>query len=204
MLVRPLSLLAAFFAAFIIVFEVIQISRGSLYLETLNYIDGTTLIELGLIILWGCYTLRYLTDFQAVSFTLVNALSFIFIYEALYKWSFSLTPFRIPMPPAEFREFVIQLGIAATALTGFAEHHFTLKKWTFILLIVFALLWIFWLLIGYPQITTITPEFSPVFPVQLTHNMIYALNRGTKAVMFLIYISLFPLLEKIGNERERY
>src|SRR6266508_4655512 len=31
------------------------------------------------------------------------------IYEAIYKWSFYLAPFRLHMPPAESREFVIQV-----------------------------------------------------------------------------------------------
>jgi lipoprotein signal peptidase len=88
-----------------------------------------------------------------VSFTLVAGLSFIFIYEAIYKWSFYLAPFRMHMPPAEFREFVIQSGIAATILTGFAVGFFKLKKWTFIWLGLFVILYVFWLLIGLPQIT---------------------------------------------------
>jgi hypothetical protein len=188
---RPLSTLAAAFACFIFVFEIVQISRGSLYLETLNYIDGTTLIELGLIVLWGCYSLRKLTDFQAASFTLVNALSFIFAYEALYKWSFFLSPFRMQMPPAEFREFVIQAGIAMTVLTGFAEGHFKLRKVTFIFLALFIISWVFWLLIGYPQIMTGEDTFSPLISVPFTHSAIYVLNRITKGILFLGYLTLF-------------
>src|SRR5262245_47665156 len=126
---RPLSLSAAILAVLLILYEVIQIASGDLYQSALNNMDGTTLVELGILMLLGVFTLRYQTDLQAVSFTLVAGLSFIFIYEAIYKWSFFLAPFRMAMPPAEFREFVIQCGIAAGILTGFAVGFFSLRKW---------------------------------------------------------------------------
>ena len=113
-----------------IVYEVIEISSGNLYQEQLNDIDGTTLIMLGILMLWGVSTLRNRTDLHAVSFTLVNALSLIFANEAIYKWSFYLAPFVQPMPPPELRAFAIQVATALTVLTGFAVRDFTIKKWT--------------------------------------------------------------------------
>ena len=193
LLKRPLGLIAAILAVLLIVYEVIQIASGHLYQEALNRMDGTTLVELGILTLLGVFTLRDQTDLQAVSFTLVAGLSFIFIYEAIYKWSFYLAPFRMAMPPPEFREFVIQTGIAATILTGFADGFFTLKKWTFIWLGLFVVLYVFWLLVGFPQITG--GSFSPqVIPIDLTYDMNYILNRSTKLAMFLAYLTLFPPL----------
>ena len=197
---RPLSLAVAILAILLIVYEVIQIASGNLYQEALNRMDGTTLVELGILALLGVFTLRNLTDLQAVSFTLVAGLSFIFIYEAIYKWSFYLAPFRMAMPPPEFREFVIQSGIAATVLTGFASGFFSLKRWTFLWLGVFVILYVFWILVGFPQITggSFTPQ---VIPIDLTYDMNYLLNRATKLAMFLAYLTIFPPLRKIGNER---
>jgi hypothetical protein len=192
---RPLSLTAAVLALLLIVYEVVQIASGELYLKALNNIDGTTLIELGILTLFGVFTLRDQTDLQAVSFTLVAGLSFIFIYEAIYKWSFYLAPFRMRMPPQELREFLIYVGITATILTGFANGFFTLKKWTFIWLGVFVVLWIFWLLVGFPQITggSFTPQ---VIHINFTHDMTYVLNRSTKTVMCFAYLTLLPPLRK--------
>jgi hypothetical protein len=190
-----LSLIAVILAMLLIVYEVVQIATGHLYQETLEYMDGTTLVELGILTILGVYTLREQTDLQAVSFTLVAGLSFIFIYEAIYKWSFYLTPFRLPMPPPEFREFVIQVGIAATILTGFANGFFTLKKWTFLWLGLFVVLWVFWLLVGFPQVTG-EVMFPQVIHINFTHDMTYVLNRGTKAVMYLAYLTLLPPLKK--------
>ena len=190
---RPLSMISAISAVLLILFEIILIASGHLYQVAL--VDGTTLIELGILVLLGTCTLRDQSDLHAFSFTLVAGLSFIFAYEAIYKWSFYLAPFWIRMPPAEFREFIIQVGIAATILTGFADGFFRLKKWTFIFLVLFLLLWIFWFLIGFPQITG--ESYMPkVIPIHLTHDMNYVLNRSTKLVMFLAYLTLFPSLKK--------
>ena len=193
MLKRPLSITAAIMSVLLILYELLQIVTGHLY--KFGLVDGTTIIELGILGLVGIYTLRDQTDLQAISFTLVASLSFIFIYEAIYKWSFYLAPFWLAMPPDEFREFVIYIGIAATILTGFAIGYFHLKKWTFIWLGVFIILWVFWLLIGFPQITG-GDYTAQVIHIDLSREMNYALNRSTKLAMFLAYITLFPFLRK--------
>lgn len=187
---RPLSLFTVALAIIIILYEVIQISSGNLYQEQLNDIDGTTLIMLGILMLWGVFILRDRTDLHAISFMLVNALSFIFAYEAIYKWSFYLAPFVQPMPPPELRAFAIQAGTALTVLTGFAVRDFTIKKWTLIWLGLFVMLWIFWLLVGFPQITG-ESFFPKVIPIDFTPEMTYILNRATKLVMFFAYLTLF-------------
>jgi hypothetical protein len=192
---RPLSALAILSGMFVIVYAIVQIATGNLYVDALNFMDGTTLIELGILTILGVYTMRNQTDLHAVSFTLVAGLSFIFIYEAIYKWSFYLAPWGKPMPSAEVREFIIQSGIALTILTGFAVRDFTFKKWTLIWLGIFIALWIFWLLIGYPQITG-EMIFPRVMQIDLTYDMNYVLNRGTKFMMYLAYLTLFPPLRK--------
>ena len=192
---RPLSLIAIILATLLIVYEGIQIATGHLYQQALDKMDGTTLVELGVLTILGVYAWRDKTDLQAVSFTLVAGLSFIFIYEAIYKWSFYLTPFRLPMPPAELREFVIQVGVAGTILAGFSSGFFTLKKWTFLWLGLFVVLWIFWLLVGFPQITG-EVMFPQVIHIDFTHEMTYVLNRATKAMMYLAYLTLLPPLKK--------
>jgi len=190
-----LSSLAALLAVILILYETIQIASSSRYEPGLNNIDRTTLIGLGLLTMTGVFALRAQTDFQAVSFTLVSGVSFIFLYEAIYKWSFYRAPFdqNHPMPPPEVREFAIQAGIAATVLTGFAEGLFTLKKWTFFWLGVFVILWVIWQLAGFPQLTG-EVFFPKLIPLDFTHDMTYVLSRGTKAVLFFAYLTFFPPL----------
>jgi hypothetical protein len=198
-LTRPLSLFAVALATLIILYEVIQISSGNVYQEQLNDIDGTTLIMLGVLMLWGVFALRDRTDLHAVSFTLVNALSFIFVYEAIYKWSFYLAPFVKPMPPPELRAFAIQVGTALTVLTGFAVRDFTIRKWTLIWLVIFVMLWLFWLLVGFPQITG-ESFFPQIIPINFTREMTYILNRATKLAMFFAYLAVFPPLREDRNK----
>ena len=195
---QALIVIVAILAVLLVIYEVIQIATGHLYQQALNNMDGTTLVELGILALLGVITLGDQTDLQAVSYTLVAGLSFIFIYEAIYKWSFYLAPFRMQMPPQELREFVIQVGIAATILTGFAEGLFRLTKWTVIWLTIFVLLWVFWLLLGFPQITG-ESFFTPVIQINFTRDMTYILNRGTKFVMYLAYLTLSPSLTNPPN-----
>ncbi len=195
---RPLSLIALIFALLLIIYELTQIIGGHLYQKALDKMDATTLVELGVLTLLGVFTLRDKTDLQAVSFTLVAGLSFIFIYEAIYKWSFFLVPFRkyIDMPPQDLREFIIDVGIAATILTGFATGLFRLTKWTFLFLGIFVALYAFWMLVGFPQITN--ESFYPqVIHVNFTWPMIYAVNRGTKFFMYLAYLTVFPPVIKM-------
>ncbi|HEY5903580.1 MAG TPA: hypothetical protein VIU39_13580, partial [Anaerolineales bacterium] len=123
---RPLSSLTAAGGVLVILFELARLAQGQVYEKSLGGIDRTTLIELALLGLWGIVRLRQRTDLQAISFTLVSGLSFIFGYEALYKWSFYMAPFRLEVPSAELRLLVIQVGITLTILTGFAVGIFRL------------------------------------------------------------------------------
>ena len=103
-------------AGLMIVYSLYNRIAGNLYLEQLNYIDATTITMIGILLLRGVVHLRYDLDGQATSIALIGALSFVFCFEALYKLSFFAFPWR--MPPAELREFIIQVGIALTALEG--------------------------------------------------------------------------------------
>jgi hypothetical protein len=55
---------------------------------------------------------------------------------------------------------------------------------------------IFWFLIGFPQING--ESYMPqMIPIDLTRDMNYVLNRSTKLMMFLAYLTLFPPLKKV-------
>ncbi|MGB7569837.1 MAG: hypothetical protein WBM07_18385 [Chitinivibrionales bacterium] len=196
---RPLSAMTFVLAAILIVFEASQIFRGVFHFKPLDRIDSTTLLMIGALMAWGVTALRDRADFQAVAFVVVNSLSCVFAYEMLFKWSFFLAPFRCPMPPAELRDFTIQTGIALTVLTGFADGHFSWKKTTTLLAGVFIVGWAIWLLVGFPQLNR-RVMFSPVINVHLSHVMVYLINRGTKFLLFLVYLTFFPPLHRARAE----
>lgn len=188
---KPLSVLAALAALLVILLPLRQIIEGNAYYQPLNNIDGTTLIMIGILLLRGISAGWRDTDLQAVSIALIGALSFVFTFEAIYKWSFYLLPWKIP--PAELRELVIQLGISANMLAGFAFGKFKWNRFSLIAAGVFTAGWAFWLLIGYPQIFSDRTMFPAVLNITLSHDWIYALNRFEKIILFLIFFSFYPM-----------
>jgi hypothetical protein len=166
-----------------------QRSIGNIFLEPLNYIDGSTLVMVGVLLLCGIVSLRRDTDLQAISIALIGALSFVFAFEAIFKLSYYTFPWR--MPPPELREFVIQVGIALTVLIGFAFNRFRVSTLSWIFAGIFAVSWIIWLLLGFPQLSNGEPFYPPVVNVHLTWNTIYALNRVTKILLCLVYVFFY-------------
>lgn len=194
---RPFSFMIAVLAGLVILSALYLRLSGNMYLEQLNWIDAFTPVMIGILILRALYTMRDDTDLQAVSIALIGALSFIFIYEAIYKLSFYGLPWL--MPPSELRDFMIQSGTGLTALAGFAFGKFKLSKPSLVFIGLFVLLYVFWLLVGYPQVETGKNVYDMLIKIPFTWNMIYAVNRGTKVLMFLAYFFLFsePPKDKI-------
>ena len=95
---RPLSLAIGMAASLVILAAVYFRIQGHMLLPQLNNMDTFTPVMISILMLRGIYALRKDTDLQAVSLSLIAALSFIFIYEAIYKVSF-YGPTR-PIPPA--------------------------------------------------------------------------------------------------------
>ena len=186
---RPLSLAVAAGGCLIILVSLYLRLSGHMLLGQLNDMDAFTPVMISILILRGLYAMREDTDLQAVSISLIGALSFIFIYEAIYKISF-YPPTR-PMPPAELRDFLIQLGTALTAAVGFAFGKFHFSRLSRIFAVAFVLLYAFWLLIGYPQVNTSANVYWVIIPFRYTWDMIYAINRGTKVLMFFTYLFFY-------------
>jgi hypothetical protein len=183
---RPLSVLTVLLALAVIAYPLYQLSQGKTYFEPLDYIDGTTLIMLGILFLRCVVVYRNDTDLQAVSLAVVGGLSFIYTFEALYKWSFFINPLN--MPSDEMRALVIQIGTALTGLTGFAFGKFKWTKLSKIFTATFVLGWAFWLAIGFPQIFSGDKLFlHALLPIHLSEALVYWLNRGIKFVLFLVF-----------------
>lgn len=186
---RPLSTLTALGAGVMIVYSLYKWIGGGLYLQQLNYIDSTTITMIGVLLLRGVIHLRRDSDSQAASIAMIGALSFVFCFEALYKLSFYTFPWR--MSPAELREFTIQVGIALTALAGFAFGKFRLSALSRVFAVVFVLGYATWLLVGFPQLDTGKAIFAPVIDAPLSWTMIYVLNRLTKLALCLVYYCFY-------------
>jgi len=185
---RPLSIAVAAGGVLVILAALVFRIEGHMLIPGLENMDTFTPVMISILILRGLYSMRHDTDLQAVSMSLIAALSFIFIYEAIYKLSFYIVR---PMPPAELREFLIQCGIALTAVSGFAFGKFHFSRWSRIFAAAFVVLYAFWMLSGYPQVNTSANVYWTIIPVRYTWDMIYLVNRGTKVLVFLTYLFFY-------------
>jgi len=182
---RPLSCASAIFAVLLMLYSLYQLHLGNTYLDSFNWIDGTTFIMIGVLLLRGISSLWRESDLQAVSIALVGALSFVFAYEAIYKLAFFIFPWR--MPPAELREFVIQVAIALTASVGFAFGTFRVSAISWYFLGVFVIGGMIWLAAGFPQIYNSETFYRPILNIHFAREMIYMINRATKIALCLVY-----------------
>ncbi len=196
---RPLSFAVGAGAALVIVAALVFRIEGHMLIGALDNMDTFTPVMISILILRGLYAMRRDTDLQAVSMSLIAALSFIFIYEAIYKISFYIVK---PMPPAELREFLIQCGIALTAVSGFAFGKFHFSKWSRIFAAAFVALYAFWMLIGYPQVQLAGNTYWTIIPVHLSWDMVYVVNRGTKVLMFLTYLFFYSGRHQMARAKE--
>jgi hypothetical protein len=193
---RPFSAAVGVLSGLVILAALTLRLEGHMLLGQLNNIDAFTPVMISILLLRGIYAMREDTDLQAVSIALIGGLSFIFIYEAIYKLSFYVVK---PMPPAELREFLIQLGTALTAAAGFAFGKFHFSRWSRIFAAAFVILYAFWMLAGYPQVDTSANVYWVILPIKFTWDMIYVVNRGTKVLMFLTYLFFYSRDQRMGG-----
>lgn len=193
---RPLSFAAGAAAVLVILAALIFRIEGHMLIGALDNMDTFTPVMISILILRGLYAMRHDTDLQAVSIAMIAALSFIFIYEAIYKISFYIVK---PMPPAELREFLIQCGIALTAVSGFAFGKFHFSKWSRIFAVAFVVLYAFWMLAGYPQVQLGGNTYWAIIPVHLSWDQAYIVNRGTKVLMFLTYLFFYSGMPQVTH-----
>jgi hypothetical protein len=186
---KPISLFTTLAALILLILALFQLIKGDLYLARLNYVDSTTLVMVAFLIFRAVKVLQSASDLETVSIALVSSLSFLYSYEAIYKWSFYLLPWQ--MPAHELREFTLQVGVGLTIVTGFSQYVFKLRRANYVLLGIFIFAWIVWLAAGFPQLWDGLKIHDPLLDLPLTSNMIYALNRFTKFVWFLFYYYLY-------------
>jgi len=186
---KPMSLICTFTALSLLGLVIFNLASGNLYIAGLDYVDATTIIMVAVLILRAVTKLHSASDLATISIALVSSLSFIFSYEAIYKWSFYYYPWRMPAP--ELRELLLQVGVGLIILTGFSQQIFKIRRINLILFGLFLLSWLFWLLVGFPQLRDGMNVHTAIIEISLDRNMIYTLNRFTKIVWFLNYYCLY-------------
>jgi len=186
---KPISLFVTMVALSILSLVVFELINGNIYIARLNFVDATTLAMVAFLLLRAVTKLHSASDLVTISIALVSSLSFLFSYEAIYKWSFYILPWKIPA--AELRELLLQIGVGLILLTGFAFEVFKLRRASQIMLGLFIATWLFWLAVGFPQLWDGANIYNAVIDLPMSWTMIYTLNRFTKFVWFMFYFWLY-------------
>jgi len=186
---KPISLFVTLVALSILSLVVYEIINGNIYIAQLNFVDATTLAMVAFLLLRAVTKLHSASDLVTISIALVSSLSFLFSYEAIYKWSFYILPWKIPA--AELRELLLQIGVGLILLTGFAFEVFKLRRASQIMLGLFIATWLFWLAVGFPQLWDGANIYHAVLDLPMSWTMIFVLNRVTKFVWFMFYFWLY-------------
>ncbi|MDA4128732.1 MAG: hypothetical protein OK422_04695 [Thaumarchaeota archaeon] len=190
---KPLTGFSSLIAILAILYSVYEIATGNLYIGVLNYIDSTTLTMIGVLWLRVVSRTRQATDLQAFVLALATTISFVYTYEAIYKYSFYVSPFVIP--PPEIRDLIIQIGVSLMVLVGFAYGAYSFSKLSKVFVFMFAAAWIFWVAVGFPQIFNLNGFHLALLHLNLSYTQVYIVNRGTKFLLLMAF-SFLPSSSK--------
>lgn len=195
---RPLSTITASLGSLGFLFSFYFLIVNGLYVDALDNVDVTTVLMISLLLLKGVYVYKDRSDLKAFSLALINALSFIFLFEAVYKFFF----FSWVVDSPELRELLLQIASALTVLAGFAFEEFSLNRRAMLFLIIYSFLMLIWVLVGYPQLfemPTDTVEvlgmeingYPQIIQINLSKTEVYILNRAAKIMLFLGYFFIY-------------
>ncbi len=195
---KPLSFSTLIIATIGSLYSIYSILTNNWYIETFNWVDTTTIFMVSVLLLRGIFILKENADLKIFSLSLINALSFIFCFEAIYKFLF----FGWVIYPAELRELLLQIATALTVLVGFAYTDFRLTTLNKSFLSLFVVTMVIWVSLGYPQLFEVgieefyifgykIEEYPQLIPIDVSQNMVYLINRLAKVFLFLGYFYLF-------------
>lgn len=183
---RTVPLLLLTVAAIGVAYSLWCILVGTRYSAMLGWVDVSTILFVSLLLGRGAYTLRAEPPLKIVSLCLLNAFSFIYCFESIYKFLF----FGWLHKPAEFRELLLQMAAALTILLGFHYGDFVLNPRSATFAVLFAVTMGVWVSVGYPQLY-MGKVHSPLLDVAVSEQGTYVINRLAKGLLFLAYFFLY-------------
>jgi hypothetical protein len=139
--------------------------------------------------------IRNVSAAESFVISLTSMISMIWLYEILYhfsfwdSWNYGTPPFFL------LKENIIFLNyglISLSALSGYK--HIKITKWLWLVLLTGAILWIFWITIGFPQYEFPQQLFNfawPRIPIDDPYALAFPLNSLTKFLLGLTYVCLY-------------
>ena len=141
--------------------------------------------------------------------SLTSTISMIWFYEILYhfsfwdSWNYGTPPYFFLKMNINFLDYGL---IALSALSGYK--YMKSNKWFWLILLTTAALWIFWIMIGFPQL--IFPKelynfFLPRIIIDNPHALAYPLNAITKFLLGAAYVLLYlPNRQQFSDTKEYF
>jgi hypothetical protein len=160
--------------------------QGETLAPELGYADWLTVIFISLLVARGAYVFRAGPPLKTLALCVTNPFSFIFCFEAIYKYLFQGWLYK----SIEMREMLLQFAATATILLGFHYGDFRLNRRSVIFGVLFGLTMAFWVAIGYPQLF-MGKVFTPWLPIEVSRDTVYVINRMAKGFLFLAYFFLY-------------
>jgi hypothetical protein len=179
-------LLLAAVPAIGLVYSLFRILSSGPYLAELDWVDATTVLMISLLVGRGVYVFRAEPPLKVVSVCLLNAFSFIYCFESIYKSLF----FGWAHKPGELRDLLLQIAATLTILLGFHYGDFRLSRRSLAAGLLFAATMVMWISIGYPQLF-MGRVYPPWLVVDVSRETIYLINRLAKGFLCLAYLFLY-------------
>jgi len=138
--------------------------------------------------------------------SLTSMVSMIWLYEILYhfsywnSWNYGNFPYFLLKSNTIFLFYGL---ISLTALSGY--RYMKVNRWFWIVLLTMAILWVFWITIGFPQFESPNVLFESPLPrliIDNPHVFAFPLNAITKFLLGLAYILLYlPSRNKLAEAK---
>jgi len=139
--------------------------------------------------------------------SLTSAISMVWLYEILYhfsfwdSWNYGKPPYFLLNGNTIFLNYAI---ISLTALSGYK--YIKANKWFWLALITMAILWIFWITIGFPQYSfpqTLYVSAWPRIIIGNPHALAFPLNSLTQLLLGTAYVLLYlPSRQKLSVAKD--
>ncbi len=185
---RPLSLILACmgFSGFLF-FVFIIASTGSIYINALDRLDGTTLLMISVLLIKSVWVYRNLADPISFGNSVVIVLAFIYIFESIYKFLF----FDWLTNPADLRVLLLQIGTVSVIMLPIGYKSIQLTKPVIGFLTLYSAFMFIWWIFGYPQIFEDVENrviFFGADRINVTLNQVFIWNRVAKLWLFLAFV----------------
>ena len=139
--------------------------------------------------------------------SLTSAVSMVWLYQVLYhfsfwnSWNYGKPPYFLLNGNTLFLDYAI---ISLTALSGY--RYMKTNRWFWFALIAMAILWIFWITIGFPQYTfpqTLYVFAWPRIIIDNPHAYAFLLNSLTILLLGTAYVLLYlPNRQKLSLTKD--